>query len=56
MITVDEVESEVIVGIEGTSTSKEEEAPEVLRERLRGVVRELVREEVERYLRTVTRG
>ncbi len=56
MIRIDEVQSEVVADT-GTAAGGAESrrSPEVLKEELRGVVRELLREELERYLRTEVR-
>ncbi|MCA9605985.1 MAG: hypothetical protein KC619_10345 [Myxococcales bacterium] len=54
MITIDEIESEVVVEGDGDGDSSER-SPEVERERLRRIVRELLHEEIHRFLRTAGR-
>lgn len=55
-VTIDEVQSEVVVGERGADgRDPPEPSPEARREELRAVVRDLVREELERFLRTEAR-
>lgn len=55
-VTIDEVQSEVVVGERGAERREPPEpAPETRKEELRAVVRELIREELERFLRTGAR-
>lgn len=57
MVTVEDVQSEVVVGDDPTEHKDfADKLLEVQVEELRGVVRELVQEELERFLRTESRS
>ena len=55
MVTVDEVQSEVVVEDGGGAEASGPPGDEVRKEELRALIRELLREELQRFLRTEAR-
>ena len=57
MVTIDEVDSEVVIDSPSPEQAGKAEAPvEVRLEELREVVRELIREQLDEFLRTEVHG